>query len=196
MTEKELKKYLIDKLNNTKSGWTDGDKENPAIKTADLVNNKLKIAIEIKEDTVYKRILPPLNGEIIEESLDLNNLSERLKADARDANKKFRNYPDYKTILMIKTELVDGPSGVIGYIFAGLQRFSKPKGEKTREIGRKNEFLSFTETKEIGSYLLFNGDNLYYIKNENVIPQRLISKEELEGIFSKKIKEINCFRLV
>ena len=145
LTEEDFKVYLIKKLNRIYSGWIDGDKNNITNKTADLINEPLKFAIEIKDDKTYKHKFPPLTGEMITSGLDLNNKSEQFKNHARDANKKFKNYLNYKTILLIRTELINIPLDVIGYIFSGMQRFIKP-GNRLMEIGRKNKFLSKTNT--------------------------------------------------
>ena len=189
LEEKDFKKYLIDHLNKINSGWVDGDKSSNLEKTVDLLNQSLKIAIEIKDDTTYKHEFPPITGEIIVGGLDLNNKSEQLKSDAKDANKKFRNYPNFKTILLIRTELINIPYDVIGYIFGGLKRFAK-KDKDLIEIGRKNKFLSFTSTKEVGSYLLFGNGKYYYVENPNANLYRVIAEDDIEKYFSEKIHKI------
>lgn len=189
MEEKEFKEYLIDRLNKINQGWIDGDKTNNLNKTTDLVNTSLKIALEIKDDKIFKYIAPPLTGEMIKQGLDLSKKGEQFKDDARDANKKFKNYPDYKTILLLRTELVNIPLDVVGYLFSGLRRFIKP-GKQLIEIGRKNKFLSFTNTKEIGCYLLYGNNKYYYIKNPNANPNRNFLKEDLERTLGETTENI------
>lgn len=190
--EAEYKKKLINKLNRIKPGWTDGDKDNNSNKTADLVNSSLKIAIEIKDDTKYKYEEPPLSGETIVKTLKLDDKSKQFKGDARDTNKKFRNYQNYKTILLFRTQLAKEPRGVIGYIFSGLQRFIRI-GNRHAEIGRWNKYLSESSTTEIGGYLFFSGDDYCYFKNPNANKIRCLEKDEVEKIFAEKIEDLQKY---
>ena len=184
------KKYLIKKLNKINIGWVDGDKNNNKTKTTDLINKTLNIAIEIKDDTTYKHKFPSATERGARlNNIDISKKSEQLKSHARDANKKFRNYPNFKTILLIRTELVNIPFDIIGYIFNGMLRFTKIDG-KLVKIGKKNEFLSFTSTKEIGSYLLFGNNSYYYIENPNANPCRIVSRYNLEKHLSETIENI------
>ena len=122
--EYEYKKRLLELLNKYKSGWIDGDAENQHEQTADLVNNSLKIVIEIKDDTKYKYVPPPPTGEMIVRTMYLPTKQNQLKKDAREANRKFRNYKNYKTILLIRTELIY-KNELIAYLINGLIRYTK-----------------------------------------------------------------------
>jgi len=190
--EAKYKEELIDKLNKINLGWADGDKDNTSDKTADLVNQSLKIAIEIKDDTKYKYKEPPLSGEMIEKSLRLDNKSNQLKEDAQGANEKFRNYPNYKTILLLRTELAKEPIGVFSYIFSGLQRFIRV-GNRHAEISRRNRYLSKSSTTEIGGYLLFSGVKYFYFKNPNAGKIRSLDQGNVENIFNEEIEDLQKY---
>lgn len=192
LPEDKYKKYLIQKLNIINSGWVDGDEENILDKTSDLTNHKLKISIEIKDDEKYQYKPPPLTGEMITETINLLAKNKQFKDDAQDANRKFRNYPNYKTVLLIRTELINIPFSVIGYIFSGIRRFIKPD-KKLMEIGRINQYFSQSSTKEIGGYLLFGNNKYYYFKNPNAERNRVISISELEDLFGEKIENLQSY---
>lgn len=186
LPEKVFKKHLLDRLNKINPGWIDGDFQNNHIKTVDLINLNLKIGIEIKDDTVFKYSSSPSVYTI-----NHDKVSNQFKTDARDANTKFKNYPDFRTVLLMRTELVNLPLSIVGYQFSGLRRFTKSKsGLNNIEIGRKNKYLSFTSTKEIGCYLLFGNNQYYFIGNPNANPKRNFNKKILEFVFSEKIEEI------
>jgi len=192
LSEDEYKKYLIQKLNSINLGWVDGDEKNIWDKTSDLINHKLKISIEIKDDKKYKHKFPPITGELISKSMNLLTPNKQLKRHARMANKKFRNYPNYKTVLLIRTELINIPFAVIGYIFSGIRRFIKPD-KKLMEIGRVNQYFSQSSTKEIGGYLLFGNNKYHYFKNPNAEKNRVISVDELEDLFGEKIENLQNY---
>jgi len=192
LSEEIYKKNLIKKMNEINPGWIDGDVESNSEKTADLVNHNLKIAIEIKDDEKYRHEFPPLTGEMITGSLDLLAKNKQFKDDAQDANRKFRNYPEYKSILLIRTELINIPSSVIRYIFEGMRRFVITKPRLT-EIGRLNKYLSHSSTKEIGGYLLSDEKEYYYFKNPNSYKNRTIIKNEVEKIIGQKIKDLENY---
>ena len=88
--EKIRKTYWLEHLIKKDLNWIDGDTEDENLKTADLVNHSLKIAIELK----------------IEESRDYwfpRFSSNRVIPYLKSANNKFKNYPNYKTILFIES---------------------------------------------------------------------------------------------
>lgn len=93
--EKIRKKYWLEYLINQDKNWIDGDSEDKNLKTADFVNHNLQIVIELK----------------IEESRDYfltRFSSNRVVPWLKDADKKFINYPDYKTILFIESDCTVG----------------------------------------------------------------------------------------
>lgn len=190
LPEEEYKKYLIRKLEKINPGWVDGDEESVLSKTVDLVNHNFKIAIEIKDDRKYRYKAPPLTGEMIVESINLLAKNKQFKDDAQDANKKFRNYPEYKTILLIRTELINQPLDVLRYVFSGIRRFVKTDNNRLLEISKLNKYLSISSTKEIGNYLLYGNKKYFYISNPNADNIRVLEKKKIENIFGESIGDI------
>jgi hypothetical protein len=185
--EKEYKDKLIKLLNNRNPGWIDGDKEgNPNKKTADIVNDDLKIAIEIKDDTKNKKIKIPTDGTIITSSENLTIMNKRMSDCLKDANNKFKEYPEYKTILILRTNF-DFPD-LIRYAFEGLHTYTKKGDESPHYSGRTGKY-SIHAKKEVGS-IIVDSKNFGFFENRYAKKSRKIKKEEVENIFNKKIKDI------
>lgn len=188
ISEPEFKSKLIEQLNGKILGWDDGDLNNQTHKSADIVNNKLKIAIEVKDDTVYKKLVVPTDGTIVSQDNDLSQISNRFKGQARDANKKFRNYQGYKSVLIIRTELIDRPP-TVQYIMGGLTRYIKIEGQLVQHTP-KNANLSSSSTSEVGAYLFVDNGQYYYHRNPKADSNRVIELEKLRAITGLPLKDL------
>jgi len=185
--EKQFKKNLLFKLNAINSGWIDGDKDLKRKHKADIVNHSLMVAIEIKDDTKHK-----INsGMLVENSQDLTIMNKRLSDDIRSANKKFKSYPNYKTILLFRTGffMVD----IFRYALEGLHAYSSPrdKNGKLRYVGRATKYSAFIR-KEIGCFIIYvySEKGWYYIPNKLAEPQRVLDKEKIENLFNLKLENV------
>jgi hypothetical protein len=187
-SESEYKQYLIDLLNNRILGWIDGDTESNDLKTVDIVNHTLKIAIEIKDDKIYKALVVGPEQRFAEQVNNLEQKSSQFKKDARDANQKFRNYASYKTVLILRTEIVARPQ-TIEYIMGGLYRFVKIGGELVRTYN-KDPHLSTSSTTEIGAYIFTDTNHYYFYENPNRNVDRIITLDELNTIIHLDIKNL------
>jgi hypothetical protein len=188
ISEPEFKKNLIGALNSNGGEWVDGDEENNKTKTVDVVSHGLKIAIEIKDDTTYK-VVHPEPGRTVIQTNDLNRKSNQWKDDARDANAKFKNYQDYKTILIIRTEMIDRPPTVL-YIMRGLLRYKKGVSGLV-PWSNKNTHLSGSSTKEIGAYVFCGETGFFYYKNPIGDTARIIELKELAIMMGWDIKDLS-----
>ncbi|MBI2669672.1 MAG: hypothetical protein HYX20_00780 [Candidatus Yanofskybacteria bacterium] len=184
--ESEYKPKLLEILNNGNGGWTDGDREKQTDKTADIVNHLLKIAIEIKDDTRYKFIHPE-PGVIRTATHDLSQKSKQLFGDdSRDANHKFRNYPGYRTILIIRTEFAMFKD-TLSYMNQGFQTFVK-QGDKLVYVGQRKNYR-MDSTSEIGCYL-FPDDQMLYLNNPHAKQNRILSKDEVQDLLGIAVEAI------
>jgi hypothetical protein len=184
--EKDFKKKLISRLNLINPGWEDGDLNNQRQKKADIVNNQLKIAIEIKDDTKHKINFSEKSGEIVTNSQNLEIMNARLNDAVRSANRKFKFYPNYRTILLFRTEfsIVD----VFCYALVGLHSYSLPQdgNEKLKYVGRKTKYSQYNR-KETGCFVIWI-DNIYYCPNVLANKERIIEKIQIEKIFGLELK--------
>jgi len=166
--EDKIKDKWLTKLESIDSSWEDGDLDNEN-KTADLVNDGLKIAIELKNDTVFK-FKSEVGGSLI-------TLSNRYRGYARDANSKFSSYPSYRTILLIECEIFNG---LLQNIFTGIQAVNM----RTRQSFLKNKNL-WESYPNIGCYLIMSKPEgcipeFYYFKNPVAEGERILEKAEVE----------------
>lgn len=81
--EQQFKKRLIGKLNNINKGWIDGDREPGQAKKVDLLNHKLKIALEIKDDTNYE--IEASKGLGSSQTIDLTKMNQRFSDQAKSS---------------------------------------------------------------------------------------------------------------
>ena len=89
--EKHVNKWIA-RLNCSDSNWINGDKLSKG-KTADIINDKLKIAIELKRE----------KGQSLDNTHgNLEKISNRLDDYFKLSNEKFINYPEFKTLLLIE----------------------------------------------------------------------------------------------
>lgn len=163
------KTLWLDRLN---SNWVDGDilTNHQQDKTADLVNNEVRICFELKQDQTYS---PSPSGTYQLNNLD--TLSNRLKGYAQSANKKFRNYPSYKTALIIETQL---RKNIIKHLISNLTQLTVTRGQIT--VRQRNVYFS-QDTKEIGGYLFcsLTENKTYYLINPNGAENRVLEYAEL-----------------
>ncbi len=165
------KKLWLDRFKKTDSAWQDGDQSGHD-KTSDLVHPKNKIAIELKIDKTYSA---PINCS---QSNILNTISNRYKGNAKSANKKFANYPDHRTILLIETSL---RQDVFDFVWKGLMKIQIPTGQKIT----KNKYLS-GNTENIGIYVVssFSDNRIGLYINPYAAPTRIMTNPELVGILT------------
>jgi len=187
LSEIEFKKVLIKKL-NINSKWRDGDLDNSPGKKVDVVNDFLKIAIEIKDDTLLK-IPIPKPGELIVSDINITQKNRQFKDDLKSASKKFLNYPGYKTIVLIRTEMADRSNGTIDYTISGPYTLKKINGELI-DAGRPSSYFNYSDNSinEVGA-IIFWGNYKYLFAdntNPNVNTKRIIKKSEAEKIFNIK----------
>lgn len=169
MNNDSRKTLWLDRLN---SSWIDGDiiTTHQQDKTADLVNNELKVCFELKPDQSYT---PPNPGT--SQLNNLNELSNRLKGYAESANKKFRNYPNFKTALIIETHL---RKNIIKHLISNLTQVIVTSDRIT--VRRRNVYFS-QDAKEIGGYLFCSSaeDKTYYFVNPYGTKEHVLQYKEL-----------------
>ena len=166
--EPKFKKKFLETLNQRSKGWIDGDKETGKGKKVDILNHNLKIAIEIKDDTKYKII-----ADGVVRTNDLVLMNQRFSDHIKSANNKFKLYPDYKSVILFRTEHISGP---VKYAIEGLDQYNKV-GENLVHIGKVGKYSKFAKN-EVGGFLILNY-KVAYFTNYHSKPERVISKEDL-----------------
>lgn len=181
--ENEFKTKLIESL-GFKNGWIDGDLEKSHGKKADVINKRLRVAIEIKDDTVHKTVEPTPENPMVTSTTDLTIMNSILTDHMRDARKKFKNYPGYKTILLIRTEHRIMES--VRYSIEGLHSYTQ-----TNYAGRKSKY-SIHVRENIGCFVIHNKYcDYFYIPNPFCkFKDNKVSNTEAENILQIKIPEI------
>ncbi len=114
--EKDFIHTTINRLNSYSLGWINGDEEEDykTIGSVDIVNHRLKVAVEIKDDSFVN--LPPSG---VAYNTNLSPVSKRYQRDIKNANKKFRNYPDYQSIVLIR-HLTRSSKHTFAYLIGGF----------------------------------------------------------------------------
>lgn len=124
-TEQEYLDQLLIRLNLICEGWELGDKEDAfkMFKSADLVNHKERLAIEVKDD--FTEMPPELSPEnpVFQQTRNLVTLSNRYRHDIEDAHNKFKNYDNYETAVIIR--FADFTFTTIYYLLGGLVRLTQ-----------------------------------------------------------------------
>ena len=197
-SEKEYVAHLLSKLRAVDQHWLDGDLEKEQSgeqrKSVDLVNHHRKAAIEVKDDCIAQ-------PEVVDDtfgggfSYDGHRLNKQFRDDIYGANRKFREYPEYKTILLVRTNLM---AQLVKTSIEGLHVFSKTR---VREIhnepplgnwsispglvykGRKNKH----NKKEVGSFIIHNESGYHYFSNVFASEARKIDLEYCLEITGLKI---------
>jgi hypothetical protein len=179
ITEKYFKAELLRKLNNISQKWCDGDLEKLKHQRADIINRNLKIVIEIKDDVLYTSPRPPLSGTPLTRDFSLKQKNRQFRHDLKLSNKKFKNYPSYKTMVILRTDLVDTYGGDIEDLINGPFVYIKNKKTGSLEYCGQPSALSDSHdnsTSELGS-IVFLGSNKYLYKqndNPNVKQERIL----------------------
>lgn len=188
-TDITVKDDLLARLNKVSTEWIDGDLNNKSIKTADMVNHKLKIAIEIKDDTKSK---PPrmLDHSLGTYEYDLSELNKRFYADIKNANKKFRNYPGYKTVLLLRTEVPR--ASLVAEAILGIHTFSRAGVSVNENLTYKGRRGKHNRC-EVGCFLIFCGRSGLptYFSNGYASKTRILNQEELETHTGFKLERLN-----
>lgn len=161
--------FKLELTKNLKGDFSDGDLIPGNDKRADLVSDKIKMAIEIKDDILLKI---NKNGTLETASFNKKQKGRQLKSDFRNANLKFKNivYKGYKTILIIRTETIDISLNVL----------------KNHII---NDFWKELDNSitEVGGCLFWGNNLIYYVENKspNIVIFRKVKKEEILYVFHK-----------
>jgi len=163
--EPEFKTELLLLLNNFNPHWIDGDAE-PHLqnrKKADIVNHTLKIALELKMEDASERLEPLPNnqpGVFIRDLSPLGDVTKRYGRYTQSCKEKFVNYPDYRTLLLVRTSVQP--------LF-----FIKDSIVETCNI-----------SQEIGMLLLLNADerSVKCFSNKYANENRKVSVQELKDI--------------
>lgn len=175
--ESKFKQILLAKLNRVHKGWENGDEiSEKGKKSTDLINKDLKIAIEIKDD---KR---DYNNPKLRFGFD--TIRNQLKSYAQGARRKFRNYPNYKTILLVRSLLWDRMgSGLINFIFPGNQEISEI-GKNFLRLGKhKNKYFSIKNI-DIGGYIFYGKNKIYYLENPIAQRSRILNIKKVQKFFT------------
>jgi len=174
LKESEFKNKLINKLNSFYDGWRDGDLDTTQGMKVDIINDNLKIAIEIKDDTKYRF------GDSA--STNLHIKGRQFKDDVKQGDKKFINYPDYQTLLIIRTDI---DKKVIEYVLGGCHAFGSINGQQ-QYTGRPSTFWGCHDNSinEVGALLFWGKKSLYFRPNDNpnANKNRVITLEHIKNI--------------
>lgn len=178
-----IKKQMLERLLKCNKDWTDGDLERirQNQKTVDLVNHNEKIAIEIK-DVNYSLMyghddhIQKLNGVLLD--------------GLKDASKKFRNYPSYKTCLFFLIPWLDNLDQVMYSLFGSLVFIKKEGTGSLIENGRTKKYSDWI-WRNIGCIVFYKGeDTVLFIENNLLIElERRISKKEASEMFILNFSE-------
>ena len=168
------------KLNAINPGWTKGDLSSRTEPTADLVNDNLKIAFELKLEA----------DSLDNKEKNIEVLSNRLQWYFESASKKFQSYPSYKTILTIElaSYIAIAVAAMEGIVSLHLTRTGQVLGTSIRN---KNLYC---EMENIGMVIFCPGPSsilnreTYYFDNPFSIPQRKMDLRETEVIIGRSLK--------
>jgi|GEM_PF-3135314 len=168
MSEIQFKEDILELLSHQNDNWVDGDKDQARKNKADIVNHALKIAIEVKDE--------PKGGS------NLLKAVEEYGDILRSVTKKFREYPQYKTALLIR-----GSEQTIAEIvyqsIKGVDRYERV-GDTLIHAGVVNKYKGDKYLKKkIGCYLIFCGAQYYYFSNKLSSDDCVIKKEKIADVF-------------
>jgi len=172
----KIKNKWLQNLRSINPNWKDGDLNNKN-KTADLVNDELKLAIELKKDIVFKANDPAFLIKFNNTEKNFIMLSNKYRGYGRDANNKFSFYPNYKTVLLIECGIF---KGLLRKIFTGVES----KRGRTGKLFLKNKNL-WESYPNIGCYLIRSDiENTvledYYFQNPVADKQKILGKKEVD----------------
>lgn len=170
--EKTRIDWWLSKLNAHNPGWTDGDLESKSKATADMVNHNLCLTVELKRE----------KGSLLHnKDKNLITLSNRVFDYIKETDKKFVNYPNYKTLCLIElsSEII-----ALEYLFSNFHF------KNNKFLGNTKNF--FSESKNIGCFVFWprpgNLSKAYYLKNPPANKERILELHEAEQIFGEKFK--------
>jgi len=192
VNEKKFKEDLINCLNNKLfKGWEDGDKMNKKGKKVDIVNTQYKIAIEIKDQLSPKTSLPSKPTLVASGSYDdPKHLQQILLDDIKEAFQKFKNYPNYQTILLWRMNFVSSQEEIKSLITNGYDSFEfYPELGRIYYTGKKlSKYRNLSSMmKEIGLFYISNSWHPYHWPNSKAYHCRKLRPE----IKEKLIKILN-----
>lgn len=185
MVQEQIFKTELIKRLSPENGWFDGDTENTPLKKVDILNHNLKIAIEVKDDTVHKTINPTPENPIVVQHTSMVRMNTILTDHMSDARLKFKNYPEYKTILLFRTDHQTISS--VRYAIDGLHTFTE-----SEYAGRRSKYSSHIR-ENIGCFVICDYDGeFHYIPNPHCKSlSNLVSKTEAEEIFVQKLYDVD-----
>ncbi|MFH1129440.1 MAG: hypothetical protein V1686_01770 [Patescibacteria group bacterium] len=184
--EKKFKEELIKDLNLLNSNWIDGDEESGSKKKADIVNHSLKIAIEIKDDTNYRIAFATEPGVMTGQGIDMEKMNQRFSDHIKSADNKFKEYSDYKTILILRTEFL--LEKIIGYAIEGCHSYLL-QDRKLIYAGRRKKYSKYCG-REIGCFLIFINREKYYLSNNLAKDNRIVLKNDAESILGLALNDV------
>lgn len=175
-----LKNEWLGRLKCIHPKWVDGD-INPKqdVKTADCVNEEFKVAIELKRDG---RKYPNCD-------ISFNAIRNQFKEFSQSANRKFRNYPLFKTCLIIKSPLEE-MNWLASRSFFGYREILGWGLNSVKVSSIKDKFFS-QHFIEIGAYLFYNDELYYFLNNPIAAINKKMTIDELKSLSGiSKIEEI------
>jgi len=181
ISEKQFKENLIRHLNKHNSGWIDGDDKEKGLenkKTADVVNHKLKICIEIKDDGKFSEpTTSSWSGEF-----EIGQMNRQLRNWLKDSSKKFENYKEYRSLTLINTNKTDWPKELLISAIYGKEDLQKKNGYEFPS----SVFINKDQSTENVGGIIFHGrmrSIFFENTNSNVSRQRKIPEKWIEEIF-------------
>jgi len=192
-SENQFKNELIKMFNKINEGFVDGDEKGSILKTPDIINESIKIAIEIKDDKISKFC----NSR--SQEYNIFELNKQFYSRIRDASQKFKikKYSNYKTILLFRTKLP--MASLVKSAINGIHSFEKvTEGEILKPPGNKwiiSKGLSYVrhlnthKRQNIGCFIILNEDGYYYFSNEFSIKPMSVSKKYAEKIFGMNLMD-------
>ena len=170
--EKTRVDQWLSKLNVHNPGWVDGDLDLKSKASADMVNHGLCLTIELKREK---------GSSLHNKDKNLVTLSNRVFGYIKKTNKKFVNYPNYKTLCLIE---LSSDITALEYIFSNFHF------KNNRFLGNTKNF--FSESKNIGCFVFWpkpgSLSKAYYFKNPPADKERVLEFHEVEQIFGEKLK--------
>ncbi|OGF31694.1 hypothetical protein A2533_04805 [Candidatus Falkowbacteria bacterium RIFOXYD2_FULL_35_9] len=174
-TDTIYKENLLKELLKIDPHWVDGDldKKFANISSADLVNNELKVRIELKEwrtlcISTYKKD-------------PIKKIDKKIGDSSRKAMRKFNSYKDSKTILLIHGIKNPLPPEIIKYALDGIIHIL-PDGTP---FGKHSNYSDYV-FRNIGCIVIDIENNFfsgqYYLENKFAKVNVKIDKNDLEKI--------------
>lgn len=103
MKHESREKWWLERLQEHDLRWEDGDKISELAKTADFVNTAIGVVIELKSEKESK---DNRDGNLL-------MLSNTIQGYMKEASRKFANYPNYRTLLLVELATFAHSAGVV-----------------------------------------------------------------------------------